>query len=192
MGEKLDRRQKYTRLVLKESLLQLLEQKTMSTITVKEICKKADINRSTFYAHYKDQFDLLDNIEEEIIEDLYQYLDHYQSNLEKESIQMIEKLLDYIEENRQSFHVLLTNNADPAFEIRLKDIARHFMIRHWMSEQSIDEQVSMYLSTFVVSGAIHVIKDWIHHDMDLSKKRLSNMINQFVNYGLSYLDRDVV
>lgn len=187
MEEKLDRRQKYTRLVLKESLLKLLEQKTISTVTVKEICKQADINRSTFYTHYKDQFDLLDKIEEEIIADLYHYLDRYQSNLEDESIQMVEKLLDYIEDNKHTFQILLNKNADPAFEKRLKDTAQHFMIHNWMREQPVDKQVSMYLSTFVVSGAIHVIKNWIDHDMDFSNKNLSILINQFVNYGLSYL-----
>lgn len=188
MAKKLDRRQKYTRLVLKESLLKLLEHQPISTVTVKQICQHADINRSTFYAHYKDQFDLLKKIEEEIIEDLYAYLDHYGANLEKESIQMVEKLLDYIGDNQQTFHILLNQNAAPAFEKRLQDIAQHFMIQHWMKEQPVDEQMSMYLSTFAVSGAIHVIKKWIARDMDLSHKRLSKMINQFINYGLSYLN----
>ncbi|MCS0542790.1 TetR/AcrR family transcriptional regulator, partial [Aeromonas veronii] len=74
---KLDRRKQYTRMVLKGSLMKLLKEKPIATITVKEICEVADINRSTFYAHYSDQFDLLKKIEEEIIEDMITYLNQY-------------------------------------------------------------------------------------------------------------------
>jgi len=74
---KLDRRKQYTRMVLKDSIMKLLKEKSISTITVKEICKEADINRSTFYAHYSDQYDLLEKIEEEIIEDMITYLNQY-------------------------------------------------------------------------------------------------------------------
>jgi AcrR family transcriptional regulator len=64
-SEKLDRRVKYTKKVLKESLVEILEKKNIDKITIKEICEKADINRSTFYTHYYDQYDLLHQIENE-------------------------------------------------------------------------------------------------------------------------------
>ena len=55
MRKKLDRRKKYTRKVLKESLIALLaDDKPISAVTVKEICERADINRSTFYMHFSD------------------------------------------------------------------------------------------------------------------------------------------
>ncbi len=57
-----DRRVKYTKMVLKESFIKLLEKKDISQITIKEICEDADINRATFYAHYNDQFDLMHKI----------------------------------------------------------------------------------------------------------------------------------
>lgn len=54
-------------MVLKESLMKLLKEKSISTITVKEICVLADINRSTFYSHYLDQFDLLNQTKDYLI-----------------------------------------------------------------------------------------------------------------------------
>jgi AcrR family transcriptional regulator len=74
---KMDRRKKYTRMVLKDSLMELLREKHISGITVKEICELADINRSTFYSHYSDHYDLLNKIEEEIIEDMQEKLNMY-------------------------------------------------------------------------------------------------------------------
>ena len=58
-NNKEDRRVKYTKMVLKESLIDLLSKKDISCITIKQICEEADINRATFYTHYSDQFDLL-------------------------------------------------------------------------------------------------------------------------------------
>jgi AcrR family transcriptional regulator len=53
------RKTKYTQMVLKDSLVELMKNKPISEITVKEICEKADVNRTTFYAHYHDQQQLI-------------------------------------------------------------------------------------------------------------------------------------
>ena len=53
-----DRRTQYSKRVIKESLLELLGQKPLNRITVRELCELADVNRSTFYAYYTDIYDL--------------------------------------------------------------------------------------------------------------------------------------
>jgi AcrR family transcriptional regulator len=53
---KTNRKIRYTRMVLRESLMELMKTKAISDISIKEICAAADISRSTFYAHYKDQY----------------------------------------------------------------------------------------------------------------------------------------
>ena len=49
---KTDARVKYTKMVLKKALLELMQHKPVNKITVKEICERAELNRATFYAHY--------------------------------------------------------------------------------------------------------------------------------------------
>ncbi|CDQ20679.1 DNA-binding transcriptional regulator, AcrR family [Halobacillus karajensis] len=188
MNKKLDRRKKYTRKVLKESLITLLAQKPLSDITVKEICAIADINRSTFYTHYADQYDLLSKIEEEITADMNQYLHSYSYEREEESIQMTEKILEYVTENKLMFQTLLNKEAIPTFEKRMMELTQQFMMNNWMKDSAVKWEESEYLSTFVISGAIHVIKDWIENDMDQSPKEMAVMINHFINYGLSTLE----
>ncbi|WP_077623009.1 TetR/AcrR family transcriptional regulator [Sediminibacillus massiliensis] len=188
MSEKLDRRKKYTRKVLKESLIALLAKKPLSNITVKEICELADINRSTFYTHYADQYDLLHKMEEEVTEDMNNYLHNYTYSMGEESIQMTEKILEYITENSFMFHTLLNKDAIPTFEKRMMELARGFMIDNLMSDNNFKREESKYLSTFVISGAIHVIKDWIENDMDQSPKEMAVMINNFINEGLSNIN----
>ena len=66
----MDRRTKYTKTIIKDTFLNLLENKDITNITVTEICKEADINRATFYRYYIDIYDLLTKVEEEFTDEL--------------------------------------------------------------------------------------------------------------------------
>lgn len=66
--EKTDRRTMYTRMVVREALFELLKEKHLPQITVKEICGKAQINRATFYRNYSDIYDLFEQCEKELTE----------------------------------------------------------------------------------------------------------------------------
>ena len=58
------RKTQYTKSVIRESFLSLLQEKPVEKITVTQLCAKADINRSTFYAHYLDVYDLKEKLEQ--------------------------------------------------------------------------------------------------------------------------------
>ena len=64
----MDRRVKYTKGVIKDTFISLLEEKEINKIKVSELCNIADINRATFYRYYLDVFDLLDKMEDEFVE----------------------------------------------------------------------------------------------------------------------------
>ena len=81
MATKNNRRTLITKRILKESLLELMQTKSISKITIKEICDLSDMSRSTFYLHYQDQFELLEDIEKEVLKQTFQNL----QALDKES-----------------------------------------------------------------------------------------------------------
>ncbi|GAB3056320.1 TetR/AcrR family transcriptional regulator [Virgibacillus ainsalahensis] len=184
MNEKLDRRKKYTRMVLKDSLIELLNKKQISAITVKEICAGADINRSTFYTHYKDPFDLLNEIEKEIIDDMNSYLSQYNFNKEEESLKMMERLFEYVVSKREVFQTLLNENGDTSFERRVMEVAREYLLQNWVEFHEHDEDFSEYISIFIISGCIHIIKNWLNNDFDKSPKEMAAFISQITNNGL--------
>lgn len=68
--ESMDRRVRKTRRQLRECLISLLKEKKVQDITVRELTDMADLNRGTFYLHYKDVFDLLEKTETELQDDL--------------------------------------------------------------------------------------------------------------------------
>ena len=65
-----DRRTKYTKTVIRQALFDLLQEKPINKITVTDVCKLADINRSTFYSHYEDVYALLASIQNELFENV--------------------------------------------------------------------------------------------------------------------------
>ena len=67
MAVKNNRRTKLTKMLLKNSLIELMNDKAVNHITIKELCEKADLNRSTFYLHYTDQYQLLSEIENDLL-----------------------------------------------------------------------------------------------------------------------------
>ncbi len=172
-------------MVLKESFLTLLRKKQLSTITVKEICELADINRSTFYAHYADQYDLLTQIEDEIIEDMNTYLTTYRFEHEAEAIKMTEKLLEYFASKLDECKTLLSEHSESSFQQKVMKVTQRFILKNWINMYELDEAVSEYLSSFIVSGGIQAIKMWMYNDMDKSPKEMAELINKFVHKGLS-------
>lgn len=68
--EKISRRTQYTERVIREACLEMLQEMPPEKITVSELCRRADINRGTFYLHYRDSADLLETMGTELADEL--------------------------------------------------------------------------------------------------------------------------
>lgn len=185
MTSKLDRRIKYTKMVLKESLIQLMKEKPIGAITIKELCERADINRSTFYAHYSDHYDLLHQIEEEIISDMNETLSKFNNHEDIEALRMITRILEYISNNKDIFQVLLSEHGDFTFENRVMQIAHDYTIKSWMETNNFTEDIAEYLSAFTISGNVKVIQTWLKNNLDKPPKELANIMMKLTKNGLS-------
>nr|WP_152446399.1 TetR-like C-terminal domain-containing protein [Bacillus sp. THAF10] len=184
MTEKIDRRKKYTRMVLKESLMELLKEKTIGAITIKEICEHADINRSTFYAHYASQYDLLDAIDEEFTADMVKTLNQYNFSKEEEAFQMTEKIFEYIAAKYHICQLLLSENTEVQFQKKGMMIAKQYILKNWITDKNIDPETYEYLNVFFVSGSLYVIKSWLENNMNKTPKQMAELLHQFINRGL--------
>lgn len=175
-SQPIDRRKKYTRMVLKESLLNILQEKELFTITVKEICELADINRSTFYDHYADQFALLSEIEDELIEDMTNYLHAYNVEQKVEAIQMTEKLITYFASKKEVCLTLLSQRSHSSFEQKVRHVAEHFIMQNVAHTYQIDTATFEYISAYMISGCIEVMKMWLENDMDKTPEEIARLI----------------
>ena len=123
MSKNMDRRVRKTRAQLRQGLAELLKEKSLKEITVKELVEKVDINRSTFYLHYADIYDMMEKIENELTGDIEDLIHtHPVSPFNENSFPFIEDIFSILAENRDICAALLGPNGDISFLHRIENI----------------------------------------------------------------------
>ncbi len=148
------RRVRLTKKMIKEALIALMGEKESARITVKELCEKADVNRSTFYAYYRDTAAVIKEIEEDI---LMQLPDLGSADTEEFNFKIF-SLFEYIRVNSRVFYVMMFNSSSSQFCKKLMDA----ILQKYEGLTTIkDERVSRMSYIFCVNGIAGLVKDWI-------------------------------
>ena len=178
----MDRRVRYTVLALTDALVQALHREHISEISVKELCDAADVNRSTFYAHFKDKYDLLEYIKNEILDNIKRQLDREQlKNHRLISRQALALILEYVKTNAELFKALLSDNCDASIQREIMDLAYRLTIPVHEEE---NERVFKYYTGFGVMGCLSVVQTWLKDDMPESPDELSGLMLDILYGGL--------
>jgi AcrR family transcriptional regulator len=175
-GEKIDRRAKYTKMVLEESLITLMEKKDISKITIKEICEKADINRSTFYAHYRDQYDLLRKIENKFLAAIQAYLENFDKKYTEDIVLITEKIFQYIRKNARICRLLLSERGDFTFQKKIMKLVYDLIISEITGNNKITKEDAEYVYSFTVSGCVGFVQKWLDDGMKKSPRYMAETI----------------
>lgn len=175
--EKADHRVRYTKMVIKNSLLELMKEQPISKVTVTDICKKANINRNTFYSHYANQFELLSNIEDELYEEIRQVVGHAMNH--EASGKLSYEICKYIKANSSICEVLFSENGDKELLERILYISHDFNIEKWKKEEKpIDQKLFDHWYTFTAYGSIAVIEKWVNSGMKESPSKIAAFIDK--------------
>lgn len=168
----MDRRELKTKNDIKKATLSLLNKKNIYELTVKEICEEANIGRSTFYLHYEDINNLIENIEDDGLKDVIELCILYRNERIENLCQIVSK---YIKKNKNLYKILIlkTNNH---FENKLKNKFENIFLSLFL--QSNKTFFTKYYLSFVINGSIGVVKDWILDDCQIDE---SLLINEFMN-----------
>jgi len=177
MEQKENRKIRYTKMVIRDSLMELMKDRSILNISVKDICDLADISRSTFYVHYKDQYDLLKQIEEDALvylEDLLKKYDDKRNN--RDFIRMIEEVLTYVA-NNNSIQVLLSEYGDINFQKKIfKDLTLRKQITSFFPQKMQEDDTITCYYVFVLNGSIGLIQHWIKNNMHIPVPKLAKMM----------------
>ncbi|MDR1353503.1 MAG: TetR/AcrR family transcriptional regulator, partial [Treponema sp.] len=172
--KKENRKTRHTRQAIRDSLIELMGTQPITNITIKEICALADISRPTFYAHYRNQYELLKTIEDEISVyfERVVFADKTEKYTKREIRQKIEEVLCYIEGNSNSIQVLLSENGDIGFQKRFfrrfAEYTRH-AAKNFLKEETAPEISELY-SVFTAQGLIALVQRWLKNNMNPPKK----------------------
>lgn len=184
-GKKQDARVRYTKMVVKQSLLELMRTKPVAKITVTEICERAGINRATFYAHYTDPTDLLHSIESELIDDVTRKVT---PALAARGVNLREALIgifEYVCANAETCRILLSDSADTGFQSQIVRVVEQQYIEYWRSASIGSQYDAEYVYTFIALGSVGVIRKWLDEGMKKPAAELADMILHISDAGIT-------
>ena len=186
----MDRRILKTRKIIKDSFVELVNEIGFEKVTVKNITEKANINRGTFYLHYKDKYDLLEQSQNEILNEIKEIVilasQEVKSSLSLNSIGNIEpflvRLYTYIGENADLMPIILNSNEHSSFINDFKSLIQYYIVNFISSNDRINKEISgKYMLEILSSIHIGVIQKWISDGMIESPEEISSMLSNIIN-----------
>ncbi len=183
---KIDRRVKYTQHILKESLKELLEERPIERITVKEICEKADINRGTFYSHYVDQYDLYDTVVEELILGALKYLGDVMDYDPHDTLNAAIKVYKYVKENHKVTRSLLNGRAylgASDYESTFNKVVYRVYLGEIRKNIPNPKLLDMVYQ-FVANANLTLIKHWLNTGMTESPEEMASIAMKLTAKGM--------
>ena len=179
--ENLDNRVRYTKMVLQQGLLKILQRKHIDKVTVKELCDEAKVNRGTFYLHYATPNDLLMEIEQQFIDDNMIYFAPYMND--GYETHMLAGVFTSILKNKELCLIIMGKNGNPKFLDRMEGMVRSRIIDGWCREfpQYSREHLD-YVFDFIFTGSMRLILNWIEDDHGLSTRDLATRLDRLGHY----------
>ena len=183
-----------TSLLMDEALIFLLEKKDFEYITVKEICEKAGVSRSTFYLHYETMGDLLsecmENVNTKFVESFEQRSDHFISSIDNAPLdelvlirsEFLRPYLDFIKENKAIFAAAHKNPISMQSYQRFESLSK-YVLYPILTRFSIPENEQSYWLAFFVNGCSAVIMKWIEGGLKESSQEIEDIIMRCIRPG---------
>jgi len=176
MNTKDNQRSRMTRLLLQQAYLNLMQEKQPGKITVKEICERAEINRSSFYLHYQEPNDILVELEDSTIGGVREALgiigalDDGSTDVEKYML----SFLRYLKKNDELFRTLLVENSDPHFRRKLHEVAMLNIRSAFRLDLPPGTEEAVY--RYLISGCIDVLCGWIRDGYPIADRTLCRLL----------------
>jgi AcrR family transcriptional regulator len=181
-----DRRIVRTKVAIREALVSLIEEKGFEALSVKDITIGANINRGTFYLHYKDKFDLLEQTETDIIHKIEEIilqanaLNFSDFNSVDKPLPVVVTLFEYLKENAALMHAVLGLKGGVAFQTRLRQTVEKNLKLGFLAGMKAEKFLvpSEYLISYVLSAHFGVIQIWLQKGCVESPKEMAIILSK--------------
>ena len=167
-----------TKRMLKEALLSLLENKNIEKVNVTELCRKAGINRATFYAHYQTPHDVLMEIELDIAREL-----HIQTPL-KNSAEVegyLVRIFTYVSDHADVLKLLIRNNSFSDLA-ELMDAYLKMLLDTYSIDMDADSIRLLY--AYMSGGGLYLVRMWLMEDVKKTPEEVARLIMRFYSLNL--------
>lgn len=189
-----------TESLIRQAFTALLVEKPIQHITVKELCQRAGVNRSTFYAHYVDIYDLLAKLEEDMVEDFQRALDPLldaggdssaalDAGMEEPSLlRIMTGIYQCLKDNVDICTVTLGEHGDKAFAVRLLSLGWESCLAAYSNHLwGASPRQLEYFYAFVSNGHIGLLQKWLEEGMTTSVEEMARMAQNIMLHGMDFL-----
>ena len=175
MNTKNNQRTRLSKILLKNALMDLLSEKgSVTKISVRELCERADLNRSTFYAHYSEPKELLEEVEAELLDATREHLQKIGAENDIGAHRYLLSFLIYIKENDKPFRTLLIDAGDPEFRSKfMQQSIIQFVENLDIASPKEQEQ---YIYSYILNGSTGVIIQWMRSDYSIDENALVDLL----------------
>ncbi|HCD59142.1 TPA: TetR/AcrR family transcriptional regulator [Clostridioides difficile] len=189
MNESRDPRPKRSRDRITMVLFRLLKTHSFSSITVKMLTDGAGVNRSTFYAHYTDKYDLLDQIVEEQMKALEQAIRITGTGTAFPTVEQVSRyfarLFIHIEENELFYQTMLVQGPIKTFISRFLDTLKEnyrLMFRPQITEEATFVDRDLLLN-YVIGGQLGLLISWLRNGRPYSSEYMAEQLSRMIVFG---------
>ncbi len=178
MNRKDNARSRRSREAIRTALIDLLEKQELSELTVAQLCRQANVNRSTFYAHYQDLWDVMEELEEQMDQELlsqFQWVvDAQSAMLEKRSFLITCQQIA----RHPAFNRARLNN--PSISSRKAEMGMIYIMEHVVAPYANsmnNSHLLPYYMTFGRAGCVAVIRQWLENDCRESPEEIAEILH---------------
>ncbi len=180
-----------TALRMHEALISLLEKKDFEYITVKEICEKAGVNRSTFYLHYETIADLVNEAMEQVNNRFLSYfaqgMDDFVGTINKKApkeLVLITKdylfpYLQFIRENKNVYRAAFRNPNGTQAIVRYGNLKK-FVLEPILKKFEVPNHFQKYYIAYYIEGLIAIVKEWLKNDCQDAVETIATIMEECV------------
>ncbi|PEC49286.1 TetR family transcriptional regulator [Bacillus sp. AFS077874] len=187
-----------TKKLIKETLLDLIEEKGFEAISVRDITLKAGLNRGTFYLHYRDKYDLMEKSQNEILEGLQDRLifirpkemnEFYSNDIVYPPILNV---YHYLKENQRLIKILISTKGDPAFQKKMKEHIKETIYEKLvdlLEEEYMIEIPHEYTTAFISSAFFGLMEQWLEKEEPITPEEMAIMHMKLLKFMKKFVSQ---
>lgn len=176
---------------MNEALISLLEAKDLECITVKEICEKAGVNRSTFYLHYEAISDLvnetMENVNKRFLACFTQSEDNFAGKISGKKLEdlilvthgYLIPYLRFINENKKVYRASFRNPNEMQANVRYRSLKK-YILEPILKKFEVPEMRWRYYIAYYIEGTMAIIKEWLNNDCQESAEAIADIIEECI------------
>lgn len=186
-----DRRINRSKKKIEDNIIKLLKTKSLNQITVKELCDMSDLNRGTFYNHYLDIYDLMAQIENNLIDEFELKLSKYSPELiNKDSLPLFKEVLTFINQHADITTIFLREKEYSLFIEKIINLFKTRAIHTWGIKYTNSNIKNYgYFLEYAINGCLGIINKWLKDGCKDNPNNLALLLEGMVINGTYFLNK---